>query len=235
MANKESKLRSSTPSFSSAEKFSGEANGNQLVSETSHEEGITYRFSSLANIPISYHYLAFETELPLVSTIRLATQDSRPPPAPPNLQEFDSPLKWSKSRKGYIIYLSCAVTVVTAYSAGAYSPASSQLSKYWGVSQQAIVAGITTFSAGFAIAPMILAPFSEINGRYPVFVATGLLFVVSQLCCALTRSYPGMLVARFFVGVGGSTFSTMVGGIVSDIYQPEERNTPMALFAGWFS
>jgi len=41
-----------------------------------------------------------------------------------------------------------------------------------------------------------------------------------------------MLVARFFVGVGGSTFSTMVGGVVSDIYHTADRNTPMALFSG---
>jgi len=41
-----------------------------------------------------------------------------------------------------------------------------------------------------------------------------------------------MLAARFFTGVGGSTFSTMVGGVVSDIYATENRNTPMALFSG---
>ena len=79
---------------------------------------------------------------------------------------------------------------------------------------------------------MVLAPFSEINGRKPVFVATGILSVICQLCCAMTRSYPGMLVARFFAGVGGSTFSTMVGGVVSDIYHAEDRNAPMALFSG---
>jgi hypothetical protein len=40
-----------------------------------------------------------------------------------------------------------------------------------------------------------------------------------------------MLVARFFVGVGGSTFSTMVGGVISDIYYTADRNTPMTLFS----
>jgi MFS family permease len=40
-----------------------------------------------------------------------------------------------------------------------------------------------------------------------------------------------MLVARFFVGVGGSTFSTMVGGVISDIYHTADRNTPMTLFS----
>ena len=40
-----------------------------------------------------------------------------------------------------------------------------------------------------------------------------------------------MLVARFFAGIGGSTFSTMVGGIIADIYTPQDRNAPMTLFS----
>lgn len=79
---------------------------------------------------------------------------------------------------------------------------------------------------------MVLAPFSEINGRRPVFIASGILFVICQLCTGFTYSYAGMLVVRFLVGVGGSTFSTMVGGVVSDIYHADNRNTPMALFSG---
>lgn len=102
----------------------------------------------------------------------------------------------------------------------------------WGVSSVAALVGITTFTTGFAVAPMVLAPFSEINGRRPVFIASGILFVICQLCSGLTQSYAGMLVVRFFVGIGGSTFSTMVGGVVADIYQAEDRNTPMALFSG---
>ena len=41
-----------------------------------------------------------------------------------------------------------------------------------------------------------------------------------------------MLVARFFVGAGASTFATMVGGVVSDVYYAEDRNTPMAIYSG---
>ncbi|RTE83185.1 hypothetical protein BHE90_002256 [Fusarium euwallaceae] len=41
-----------------------------------------------------------------------------------------------------------------------------------------------------------------------------------------------MLLARFWAGIGSSTYSTLVGGIISDIYYPFERNTPMAIFSG---
>ncbi|KAL6716519.1 hypothetical protein ACLMJK_006086 [Lecanora helva] len=182
-------------------------------------------------VPIVYRYLTFETELPCPTSLG-PTYDGSPIPQAPDLRNYVSPFTWSKSRKSFTTWLSCLITVVTAYTAGAYSPASDQLTEYWGVSQTAILIGITTFTTGFATAPMVLAPFSELNGRRPVFIATGVLFVVCQICCAVTRSYPGMLLARFFAGVGGSTFSTMVGGVVSDIYHTEDRNTPMALFSG---
>lgn len=179
---------------------------------------------------VVYHYLTFETDL-------LFPSDSFPSPNgttldPPNLQAFVSPFLWSTFRKNLVTWISCLVTACTSFTAGSYSSAVVPMSAEWDASQIAVLAGITAFTSGFAIAPMVLAPFSEINGRYPVFVVTGLLFVIAQAACAVAGSLPSMLVARFFVGVGGSTFSTMVGGVVSDIYHREDRNTPMALFAG---
>lgn len=182
--------------------------------------------------PIVYHYLEFDTELPSPTSWRSQKGYSASPPEPPDLRNLISPFTWSESRKTYTIWLSSAVTVLTAMTAGSYAAAAEQCMREWGVSQVAFNVGITTFTTGFAIAPMVLAPFSELNGRKPVFIVTGILFVICQLCCGLTQSYGGMLAARFFAGVGGSTFSTMVGGVVSDIYLTADRNTPMALFSG---
>lgn len=131
-----------------------------------------------------------------------------------------------------IIWISCVITSLTAYTAGSYTPGLAQMTEEWHVGDVAALVGITMFTTGFAVAPMILAPFSEIQGRRPVFIVSGIVFVICQLGTALTRSYAGMLVVRFIAGVGGSTFSTMVGGVVSDIYHTEDRNTPMALFSG---
>ncbi|KAF2177032.1 MFS general substrate transporter [Zopfia rhizophila CBS 207.26] len=181
---------------------------------------------------IAYHYLTFQTELPNPTTISASSNDQEPPPTPPRLVNYTSPFEWSNTRKNVIIWVSCIITALTAFTAGSYSPGVGQMTGEWHVSSVAVLVGITMFTTGFAIAPMVLAPFSEIQGRRPVFIASGILFVICQLCTGLTRSYAGMLVVRFFAGVGGSTFSTMVGGVVSDTYHTEDRNTPMALFSG---
>lgn len=185
-----------------------------------------------SQVPISYHYLTFETTLPFPSQHSSGGPDGIPGPEPPDLTKYASPFTWPAARKNTIVFLSCITTMLVCYAAGSYDAASGQISTKWGVSQTATYLGITTFTVGFGVAPMVLAPFSEINGRKPVFIVTGILFVVSQLACAVTRSFSGLLVARFFVGVGGSTFSSTIGGVISDIYHKEDRNTPMALLPG---
>ncbi|KAJ8069995.1 hypothetical protein OCU04_000399 [Sclerotinia nivalis] len=182
--------------------------------------------------PIIHHYLTFETSIPSPTSNISSTNSSATAPPRPDLKRFTSPFDWTEGRKRFTVFLSCIATLVTAFTAGAYSPAVKQMSALWHVSDVAILVGITTFCFGFAIAPMVLAPFSELNGRKPIFIASGVLFFITQICCAVTRSYPGMLVARFFVGCGSSVFSTMVGGVISDIHHKEGRNTSMALFSG---
>ncbi|KAL2128705.1 hypothetical protein VTI74DRAFT_8814 [Chaetomium olivicolor] len=187
-------------------------------------------------------YLTFATPLPAPNTtLRHPTYPSTPsraPPAPPKLTPYTNPQTWPSSRKYLILTLSCIATFLTAYTAGSYSPpqrliqsdlSSSPASR---PSIEGVLAGITTFCLGFALAPMVLAPLSEMNGRYPVFVVAGFVYVIFQAVCGLVTNLAGMLVARFLVGVGASVFSTMVGGVIADMWDAKGRNTPMAFFSG---
>ncbi|KAK7544403.1 major facilitator superfamily domain-containing protein [Phyllosticta citribraziliensis] len=181
---------------------------------------------------IIWHYLTFDTELPAPSSIEPPHPGAPPPPECPSLKEYQNPFDWSPKHKTIIVWISCIATALTAFTGGSYAPAVGQMTAEFDITDTQCLTGITIFTFGFAIAPMALAPFSEINGRRPVFLSCGILFCLCQLCCAETQIFAGMLVARFFTGVGGSVFSTMVGGVVSDIYHAQDRNTPMAMFSG---
>ncbi|KAI5297190.1 hypothetical protein KEM55_005031 [Ascosphaera atra] len=174
---------------------------------------------------IEWHYLTFDTEVP---------QPAGHPPvelAPPNLKKFESPFLWSKTRKNFTTAIATYATALAAMASGAYNSASDAMQEKWHISQVVCEVGLTLFCVGFAIAPMFLAPFSEINGRRPLFIASGVLLVAASIGCGGTDSFAGMCVARFFAGVGGSTFSSIVGGVISDMYISEERNTPMSFFS----
>lgn len=134
-------------------------------------------------------------------------------------------------KKVVILTAPFIAATLSAYSAGAYALSSEPLKSKWGLSDPAINVGITVFVSAFGFAPMILAPASEAYGRYWVFVGSGVIFFLGTVGCAFTDSYAGMLIARLVTGAGASVFATLTGGVVSDIYDKETRNTPMALYS----
>ncbi|KAJ4264289.1 hypothetical protein NW762_005485 [Fusarium torreyae] len=150
----------------------------------------------------------FDTPLPIPLKGRTADYENFVSAA----AKFRSPYDFSPMRKNIIVCISCLATIFASFAASAYAPCKEQLIEKWDLSAVTILTGISVFTAGFALGPMALAPLSELKGRKPVFAPLGS--------------------SRFWAGVGGSTYSTLVGGIISDIYRPSERNTAMAIFSG---
>lgn len=125
---------------------------------------------------IEHLYLNFDTLLPTLVGISLSQNGRSPPPECPDLQKYASPFLWPEARKAVITLIGCLVTIMAAYSAGEYSPPTEELTAKWNISNVVYNLGITMYIFGFGIGPMVLAPFSEINGRRPVFMASGLVF-----------------------------------------------------------
>ncbi|KAF4979801.1 hypothetical protein FZEAL_4061 [Fusarium zealandicum] len=150
---------------------------------------------------------------------------------PSCIHKFQSPFTWSLRKKIIVLSGAFMASTLAAYSAGAFALASEPVRKEWQISDTQFNAGITIFVAGFGFAPMILAPVSEIHGRYWVFVGSGMVFFLGTLGCAVTNSYAGIMVSRFVTGSGAAVFATLTGGVVSDLYRKEDRNTPMALYS----
>ncbi|KAK4671395.1 hypothetical protein QC764_600630 [Podospora pseudoanserina] len=147
------------------------------------------------------------------------------------VQKIRDPTKWPAQEKHFVAGLSILTTFMAAYSISAYVSGVSSIAAEYGSSRTVVLVGMPTFQTAFAVAPMVLAPFSEFVGRKPVFLSTYGLYILCTLLIPVVNNLAGLLITRFFQGVGASTFSTMVGGIIADIYQPHERGMPMSLFA----
>ncbi|KAI5803679.1 major facilitator superfamily domain-containing protein [Geopyxis carbonaria] len=145
----------------------------------------------------------------------------------PALYTLTPPQTWPARRKTTTLALSCLSTFLAAYTAGAYSASLPPLP----APRLALLAGTSVFTTGFGIAPMVTAPISEAHGRLPVFYASYLLFIACHVGMACTHSLAGVLLSRFWAGVAASTFSTLCGGVLADIYPAAARGGPMALFS----
>jgi len=94
---------------------------------------------------------------------------------------------------------------------------------------QALVA-LGAYPLGSGLVPLITASFSEDFGRQPLYVGSGIGFLLMFIMIALSRNVETAIIARLLQGSFGSTGVTMVGGTIADIWLPHDRGLPMALF-----
>lgn len=141
------------------------------------------------------------------------------------------PLNFPRSKKWMLVGLLSAITLVTPFASSILSPGISSLMIEFDETQSIVGAmTVSIYLLGYVVGPMFLAPMSEIYGRRPVLTAANIFFCFWQIGCALAPNIEALIIFRFFSGVGGSGCLTLGGGVIADIFRPEERGFAMGMW-----
>ncbi|SCZ93484.1 BZ3500_MvSof-1268-A1-R1_Chr6-3g08692 [Microbotryum saponariae] len=143
----------------------------------------------------------------------------------------ENPLEWTTLKRWYITGVVSMGTLVVAFGSSVYAGAIPQMIVYFDKTQTLLTLGLTFYVLGFAMGPLLWAPFSELYGRRIVLLPTYTLFTVFHIGCALAQNYETLMVMRFLTGFFGSSPLTNAGGVVSDIWDSKTR----ALALAWYS
>lgn len=90
---------------------------------------------------------------------------------------------------------------------------------------------LSAFILAFAIGPLFLGPLSEIFGRRIVLQLSNGFYAIFNLACGFSQNIPQIVVFRFLSGLGGSAPLGIGGGVLGDIWLPQERGKAMALYS----
>ena len=87
---------------------------------------------------------------------------------------------------------------------------------------------VTIWELGEAAGPLLIAPLSEMVGRYPVMNSANLLFILAGVLAATSGSVPQFVAARMLNGlaVAGNVLNP---AIVGDMFVREERGAALSL------
>ncbi|KAF2659030.1 MFS general substrate transporter [Lophiostoma macrostomum CBS 122681] len=83
---------------------------------------------------------------------------------------------------------------------------------------------------GVGLSPLLLAPLSEVYGRKPILLCGTSFFVVWNTACGAAKNLEQMLAFRLLSGFGASCADAIAGGLMSDLWRPEERGKAFAVF-----
>ncbi|PSR79592.1 major facilitator superfamily domain-containing protein, partial [Coniella lustricola] len=141
------------------------------------------------------------------------------------------PLNFPPAKKWLLVALLSAITFVTPFASSILSPGIANLLQDFGESSSIVGAmTVSIYLLGYVVGPMFLAPMSEIYGRRPILGLANISFCCWQIGCALSPNIVALIIFRFLSGVGGSGCLTLGGGLIADIFRPEQRGFAMGMW-----
>jgi multidrug resistance protein len=90
---------------------------------------------------------------------------------------------------------------------------------------------LSIFVLAYAVGPLVLGPLSEIYGRVIVLQLSNLLYLFFNLGCGLAQSKVQIIIFRFLAGIGGSAPLVIGGGVISDLFDPENRGRAISIYS----
>ncbi|PWZ03026.1 putative mfs-multidrug-resistance transporter [Testicularia cyperi] len=144
----------------------------------------------------------------------------------------ENPQNWATVYKWLTTIQVAIATLSVSLASSAYSGAVESIQHQFQPSKQIIVTlGVSLFVLGFAFGPLLWAPFSEVVGRRALYIGTYAAFTLWQAVSIASPNIESLLVFRFLAGFFGSSPLVNTGGVLTDMFNPNEIGVAMAVFA----
>ncbi|KAI0137548.1 major facilitator superfamily domain-containing protein [Xylariales sp. AK1849] len=112
-----------------------------------------------------------------------------------------------------------------------YTSTYDQMNPEFGISTIVGTLGLSTFVLGIALGPLLMSPLSEFYGRRPIYLVSWTMFLIWIIPSAVAQNAETMLVVRFLDGFAGSSFLSVAGGTVSDVFRRDAIQGPMTIIS----
>lgn len=90
-----------------------------------------------------------------------------------------------------------------------------------------MVTGI--YILGFVLGPFVWGPFSEVVGRRTTYFFSFVPFTLFDAAVCGAPNMGGLLALRFLAGVFGCSGMTNAGGVIADMFEPQQRGMAMGV------
>jgi MFS family permease len=143
-----------------------------------------------------------------------------------------NPKNWPSGKKWAITGLTASFTFLSPLASSMIAPALFQIKEDFKIeSEFELQMTLSIFVLAYAVGPMILGPLSELYGRVIILQSANVVFLAFNTACGFAQSSEQLLAFRFLSGLGGSAPLAIGGGVLGDLFKPEERGKAMGIYA----
>ncbi|KAK5625800.1 hypothetical protein RRF57_001516 [Xylaria bambusicola] len=143
----------------------------------------------------------------------------------------ERPLYWPRLRKWTATMIMSGFSFLQPLSETMLAPAEKTISDDLHITQEYQWYLVNSLIlVGVGLSPLLLAPLSEVYGRKPVLIVASTMFVIWNVACGASTTLGQILAFRLLSGFGASVADALAGGLMSDLWSPEERGKAFAFY-----
>jgi MFS transporter, DHA1 family, multidrug resistance protein len=133
------------------------------------------------------------------------------------------PKNWGVGERAKNIAILSLLIFVQAWAGGAESMANAKASREFHVSKTAENLATAMYLFGIGSGALFVGPLSESVGRNPTYLTSTFCYLFFVLGSALTPTFGGQVICRYFVGLFSSATLAINGASVRDQFRPVKR------------
>ena len=175
-----------------------------------------------------------ELELAKVPTAPASIKSARD--AGPFLVAFDepydaeNPLDWPTGRKWMVTDVLSATGFNRIMVSTIMAPALSTIASELHMSSTESAMSLSIYLLATAFGPLFIGPLSEIYGRQAILHGSNIWFLVWNIVCGFAKTKEALIAARFLAGFGASAIYALAGGVLGDMWRPEQRGRSLGIY-----
>ncbi|PIA91482.1 Fluconazole resistance protein 1 [Cercospora beticola] len=162
--------------------------------------------------------------------------DSEKVTPPKSAKEWDgpqdeaNPQNWSLAKRLYHSLIPTSIAFLCPFGSSVYTPGHMEVMSDFGVNREVALLPFVFYLLGLSFGPVLAAPLSETYGREVVYLSALPISAAFTLGAGFSEGIASLIVCRFFAGLFSSPGLSIGTGTLSDIWPPEKRAVPMAMF-----
>jgi MFS family permease len=144
--------------------------------------------------------------------------------------DVDNPKDWPSGRKWAVTDVLSATGFNRIMVSTIMAPALTTIAHELHMSSTESVMALSIYLLATAFGPLVIGPLSEVYGRSKVLHASNVWFLVWNIVCGFAKTKEVLIASRFLAGFGASSIYALAGGVLTDVWRPEQRGRSLSIY-----
>lgn len=141
-----------------------------------------------------------------------------------------NPKDWHTHRKWSVTDVLSATGFNRIMVSTIMAPALSTIAVELHMSHVESVMALSIYLLATAFGPLVIGPLSKVYGRQKILHASNVWFLVWNVVCGFAETKEVLIAARFLAGFGASSIYALAGGVLGDVWRPEQRGRSLGVY-----